>query len=474
MGRVGGFLDFNRKEPGYRKVSERLRDYKPVEKQLPEAEIRAQAARCMDCGTPFCHGCGCPLANVVPEVNDYVYQGRWQEALDILLSTNNFPEFTGRLCPALCEPACVLGINDDPVTIRQIELVVIEKGFEKGYMRARPPHKRISRSVAVIGSGPAGLTVADDLNRAGCDIVVYERAQNAGGILRYGIPDFKLEKRIIDRRINLMRDEGVSFEYGVSIGDDISFRYLQDRYDAVCIAGGSRTPRDLDVPGRELYGIHFAMDFLVQQNMRLSGEDIDGMEEIDAAGRNVLILGGGDTGADCLGTALRQGARKVYQYEIMPRPPEERPGDQPWPAWPDIMRESSSHKEGGERRWGVSTKAFKGKEGHVVEASGVEVEWTGNEDGSTKMKELKDGKFSVKVDLVLLALGFVGPGRVPYLEDLGLELDERGNIKIDEHGMTSIEGVFAAGDLARGQSLIVRAICDGKHTARGILAWMGK
>ncbi len=474
MGRVGGFMDFERKDPGYRDKDERVKDYKAVELQLPEAEIRAQAARCMDCGTPFCHGCGCPLSNIIPEINHHVYMGRWKEALDLMLSTNNFPEFTGRLCPALCEPACVLGLNDDPVTIRQIEIALIEKAYDKGYMRSRPPKKRNTRSVAVVGSGPAGLAVADELNHAGCNVTVYESHQHIGGVLRYGIPDFKLEKRIIDRRINLMEAEGVNFECGVYVGDDISCKYLQDRYDAVCLSGGSRIPRDLDLPGRELKGIHFAMDFLVQQNKRVSGEEIEGVEEISAKGKSVLVLGGGDTGSDCVGTAVRQGAATIYQYEIMPKPAEERPDTIPWPEWPVVLRNSSSHEEGGERRWCINTKEFKGKDGNVDSVELVEIEWEKDEEGRMSMKEVDGSGFEIQVDLVLFALGFVGPGKSKLVEGLGLDLDERGNVKVDDDNMTSMDGVFAAGDLSIGQSLIVRAIFHGRETAKRILKYLNK
>jgi len=474
MGEAGGFLKYYRKDPGYRKVEERLKDYEPVELRLLDSEIRAQAARCMDCGTPFCHGCGCPLSNVIPELTDLVYNHRWQEALEVLMSTSNFPEFTARICPSLCEASCVLGINDEPVTIRQIELAVIEKAFEKGYLKPRPPAVRFSQKVAVVGAGPAGLAVADTLNRAGYPVTVYDKSKNAGGILRYGIPDFKLEKRVVDRRIKLMQDEGVIFELGVSVGDDISYNFLKSRFSAICLSGGSREPRDLPVPGRKLKGIYFAMEYLVQQNKRLAGEAVDKADEITAEGKTVVIIGGGDTGSDCLGTALRQGAKKVYQFEIMPKPPDERPGSTPWPMWPDILRESSSHKEGGERRWSVSTKEFTGVNGHVKALSCVEVEWSEDKEGKKGFREKKGSEFEVEAQLVLISMGFTGPGRNKIVEDLNIARDARGNIVVNENHMTSISGIFAAGDMSKGQSLVVRAIADGRATASGIIQYFEK
>lgn len=473
MGKPGGFLDFSRKEPGYRPVAKRLKDFAPVELVLEDAEVRAQAARCMDCGTPFCHGCGCPLTNVIPELNDMVYQGRWKEALELLLETNNFPEFTSRICPALCEASCVLGINDQPVTIRQVEMAIVEKGFEKGYLRARPPIVRNKSKIAVVGSGPAGLAVADTLNRAGCNVTVYDRARHAGGILRYGIPDFKLEKSVLDRRIRLMQEEGIVFEMGVSVGDDISYNFLKDRFDLVCLSGGSRAPRDLAVPGRELKGVYFAMQYLSQQNMRLAGEDLGDAEEIIADGKNVLVIGGGDTGSDCLGTALRQGARHVYQFEIMPKPSAERPESTPWPMWPNVLRESSSHKEGGERRWCVTVKNFKGRNGKVESAECLEVEWIEGNDGRMQIHELPGTGFTVEVDQVFLAMGFVGPGPNCLVDDLHIERDARGNIKADINHMTSVENIFVAGDMAAGQSLVVRAINDGRMAAKGMIKYLG-
>ncbi|TFH17764.1 MAG: glutamate synthase subunit beta [Lentisphaerales bacterium] len=474
MGKPGGFLDFERKDFEYRPVAERLHDFKPVELPPLEIEVRAQAARCMDCGTPFCHGCGCPLANVVPELNDLVYRGRWKEAVDLLLSTDNFPEFTSRVCPAPCECACVLDINDDPVSIRQIEMAISEKGFEKGYIRPRVPMTRFRQKIAVIGSGPSGLATADTLNRAGYNVTVYERGQKPGGILRYGIPDFKLEKRVVDRRIALMVQEGVVFETGVNVGEDISCNYLNDRFDAICIAGGARLPRDLKVPGHELTGIHFAMAYLTRQNQKLGGESVRPEDDITAEGKAVAVIGGGDTGSDCLGTALRQGARKVELLEIMPRPPDARPDSAPWPGWAGTYRESSSNKEGGARRWCVATSEFIGKEGAVCGMKCVEVEWKDDGNGRKVPSEVPGTGFDVEAQLVLLSLGFAGPGNNKLVEDMGVEHDAKGNIKVDERHMTTVAGVFAAGDMSRGQSLIVRAIADGQSTARGMIEYLGR
>ena len=472
MDREHGFIEIARQEPGYRPVEERLRDFKPVEVRLANTQILQQAARCMDCGTPFCHGYGCPVGNVAPELHELVYAERWQEALGLLLSTNNFPEFTARVCPALCEASCVLGIDDEPVTIRQIELAVIEKAFADGYMGPRPPRGRRRERVAVIGSGPAGLAVADTLNRRGFGVTVYDRARHAGGVLRYGIPDFKLEKSVVDRRLALMQEEGVEFELGLSAGDDVSHRYLRQRFDAICLAGGARLPRDLQVPGRELRGIHFAMDYLTQQNMKLSGEELAAADDIVATGKRVAVIGGGDTGSDCVGTALRQGAATVTQFEILPRPPEERPEHTPWPMWPDIMRSSSSHEEGGERRWSVTTQRFYGSDGHVTGMHCAEVDCSGDGQGRISFAEREGTEFEAEAGLVLLAMGFLGPAPDRLVDQLGVQCDGRGNIRIDDNHMTSVEGVFAAGDMARGQSLVVRAIADGRETAKGIAVYL--
>ena len=468
MGKPTGFLEIARKDPGYRPGDERMHDWRAVERLPSPADTQEQAARCMDCGIPFCHGCGCPLANVIPEWNDMVYRGRWRDALELLLLTNPFPEFTGRICPALCEGACVLGLNRDPVAIRSIELAVIERGFTEGWMKPQPPALRREEHVAVIGSGPAGLAVAQRLNQRGFQVMVYDAAAKPGGILRYGIPEFKLEKSIIDRRISLMQAEGIQFESGVIVGEDVSLKFLRDRYDAICLAGGAREPRDLQIPGRELQGVHFAMDFLRQQNRRLEGEAISAAEEILARGKHVVVVGGGDTGADCLGTSLRQGAASVLQIEIMPEPPAKRAASTPWPAWPLMRRDSSSHKEGGTRRWSVSPKELLGKNGCVTGVRAIEVAWSTGPDGRPRMEERAGTTFDVPADLILLAMGFTGPRKSRILETLGVQRDNRGNVTKDANNMTSATGVFAAGDMARGASLVVRAMADGLATAEGI------
>jgi len=475
MGKATGFLEYERKEPGYRPADERLSDYREVEYRLAEDDVYHQAARCMDCGIPFCLGSGCPVSNVIPEFNDMAYKGRWQEALDILLSTDNFPEFTGRLCPAPCEMACVAGIHTDPVLIRQIELYIIEKGFEEGLIRPRPPARYFKERVAVIGSGPAGLAVTDTLNRAGYYVTVFDEAENPGGLLQYGIPDFKMEKNVVERRIDLMKAEGVIFETGVRVGTDISLRYLQRHFDATCLACGARKPRDLNVPGRDLNGVCFAMDFLTQQNKRISGEAFNPSEAIFATDKTVVVIGGGDTGSDCIGTSLRQGAKGVTQLEILPKPPAERPQQNPWPTWPVILRESHAHKEGGERKWSVTTKAFFGENDAVKQLQCAEVEWVKKEpDGPLVPREKEGTEFELSADLVILAMGFMGPGNEALIQNFGIELDERGNVKADQRQMTSMEGIFTAGDMTTGQSLIVRAIASGRKAASGIVSYLRK
>lgn len=473
MGKVTGFMEYERSNPRYRPVDERLQDYRPVELGMTEAELVEQAARCMDCGTPFCHGCGCPLKNVIPEFNDHVYHKRWTAALEVLLATNNFPEFTGRICPAPCEGACVLGINKEPVTIRQIELAIIERAFESGYMGPRPPAVRRDERVAVVGSGPAGMAVADTLNHAGFHVVVYDSAAKAGGILRYGIPEFKLEKSVVDRRVRLMEAEGVDFEMNVRVGEDLSYHYLRGRFDAVCLCAGARLPRDLKVSGREFGGIHFAMDFLQQQNKRLGGEAVDPGLEISAAGKHVVVIGGGDTGADCLGTSLRQGAKSVVQLEILPKPPAERSAETPWPMWPNQLRLSSSHKEGGERHWSVGTKEFFGDHGRVKSLRTVEVDWVVPEGGGRPvMKERSGSERVIPAELVLLAMGFTGPKPNRIVQDLGIRTQPTGAIWRDSNNMTSAPGIFVSGDMSLGASLVVRAINDGRQAAMGIMRYL--
>jgi glutamate synthase (NADPH/NADH) small chain len=468
MGKPTGFLEFARKDPVYRPRAERMQDWHAVECLPSDTDIREQAARCMDCGIPFCHGCGCPLCNMIPDWNDMVYHGRWHEALDLLLATNPFPEFTGRICPALCEGSCVLGLHAAPVSIRSIELAIIERGYSEGWMSPRPPVVRRRERVAVIGSGPAGLAVAQALNARGVSVTVYDAAPQAGGILRYGIPEFKLEKNVVARRVRLMEAEGIRFENGVVVGEDISLKFLRDRFAAVCLAGGAREPRDLRVPGRTLRGVHFAMDFLRQQNRRLEGERLLTQEEILATGKRVVVVGGGDTGADCLGTSLRQGASDVQQIEIMPEPPPARAASTPWPDWPLMRRDSSSHKEGGTRRWCINPQELLGHDGHVTGLRAVEVEWKPGPDGRLVMSEKPGSQCEFPADLVLLAMGFTGPRKSRILETLGVQLDARGNVAKDANNMTSVPGIFAAGDMARGASLVVRAMADGLLTAEGM------
>lgn len=473
MSKERAFLEQARQDVAYRPVAERVKDFKSVDLPLTEVEIRAQAARCMDCGIPFCHAApsGCSLCNIIPEFNEHVYYGRWKEALDVLLHTNCFPEFTGRICPAPCEGACVLGLIRPPVNICKIELAVIEQGFQRGYVKAEPPRVRRKEHVAVVGSGPAGLAAAQVLNRAGFHVTVYEKDARPGGLLRYGIPDFKLEKWVLDQRIDLMRREGVVFECGVNVGRDLSYRFLQGRFNAIVLAAGAGVPRDLQAPGRELAGIHFAMDFLTRQNKIGGSEPVSGTEHLTASGRNVVVIGGGDTGSDCIGTSIRQGARRVTQIEILPEPPPARAESTPWPQWPLMRRDSSSHKEGATRRWGVDTKEFVGENGRVKQLRCVEVEWTA-EGGRSRPTEKPGSGFTLEADLVLLAMGFVGPGQTSLVGDLGIEKDSRGFIRRDERHMTNVAGVFAAGDMQRGASLVVHAISDGMLTGRNVLAYL--
>ncbi|MCY6371371.1 glutamate synthase subunit beta [Clostridium ganghwense] len=466
MGKLTGFKEIERKNFNKRSIEERIKDYKEVYIPLEEEEMKEQASRCMDCGTPFCNW-GCPLGNVAPDWNDMLYKGQLEKAYKRLTLTNNFPEFTGRVCPALCEAACALGINRKAVSVREIEFTIIEKAFAEGWVKANPPKVRTGKKVAVVGSGPSGLAAAAELNSVGHEVTVFEKSEKIGGLLRYGIPDFKLEKSVIDRREAIMEEEGITFKTGVEVGVDIEAKELLDDFDAVILTGGSSVPRDLKAEGRELKGVHFAMDYLSQQNKRVSNEKFD-EEEINAKGKNVIVIGGGDTGSDCVGTAVRQGAKKVYQFEIMPKPKEERDDTMPWPTYPKILKTTTSHEEGCERDWNVITKAFVGEDGKVKKLLGAKVEWTKNENGRMSMQEVPNSEFEVEAELVFLAMGFLHPKHEGMIGELGLKLDERGNVYTSENGMTSVEGIFSAGDMRTGQSLVVKCIHDGRMIAKSV------
>jgi glutamate synthase (NADPH/NADH) small chain len=467
MGKPTGFIEIQRKKHPTRPIDERIQDWREVYLPSPTGDLMEQGARCMDCGIPFCHQ-GCPLGNLIPDWNDLVYRDKWRTAIDRLHATNNFPEFTGRLCPAPCEGSCVLGINNDPVTIKDIEVSIIDRAYAEGWVTPQTPPTRTWKKVAVVGSGPAGLAAADQLNRAGHLVTVFEKSNRIGGLLRYGIPEFKMEKRILDRRLALMEAEGVVFRPGVNVGVDVAMSRLRSDFDAILLAGGAGQPRDLQVPGRELRGIHFAMEFLTLQNRRCEGDEIPDDQFISAKDRDVVIIGGGDTGADCLGTVHRQGARSVCQLELLPQPPEARAENNPWPTWPQIFRVSPAHEEGGERLFSVSTDRFVGdKKGRVRALQARKVEMV-RRDGRVEFAPVPDSSFDIKADLVLLAMGFVGPERGPLLGDLGVALTPRGNVGRDGTWMTNVAGVFTAGDMQRGQSLIVWAIAEGRSAARAI------
>jgi glutamate synthase (NADPH/NADH) small chain len=467
MGKATGFLESQRVKQPYRPVAERLHDWNQVMLPMAKDVLREQGARCMDCGIPFCHQ-GCPLGNVIPDWNDLVYRDRWRDAYERLSATNNFPEFTGTLCPAPCEGSCVLGIDGDAVTIRAIELAIIDHAFASGWVKPEPPLTRTGKRVAVVGSGPAGLAAAQQLNRAGHAVTVFERADRIGGLLRYGIPEFKLEKRVLDRRLDVLRREGIRFQVKAHVGVNLPAERLREEFDALLLAGGAAAPRDLSVPGRELRGIHFAMEYLPLQNRRCLGDEIPEERFISADGKRTVIIGGGDTGADCLGTAHRQGALSVHQFELLPQPPKARVPTNPWPTWPIILRTSSAHEEGGVRDYCISTKRFSGRDGHVEKLHAVRVEFVPGSNGKPQIRELPGTEFELDVDLVLLAMGFLGPEPNGMLAELGVRLTERGAVATDENSMTDTPGVFAAGDMARGQSLIVWAIAEGRKAARGI------
>ncbi|MCM8711812.1 glutamate synthase subunit beta [Clostridium sp. SYSU_GA19001] len=462
MGKLTGFKDYERENPPKRPIEERTKDYKEIVGQLSEDKLKTQAARCMNCGVPFCNW-ACPVANLIPDFNDMVYKSEWEKAYKKLSLTSNFPEFTGRICPALCEGSCTLGVNREAVTVKQIELAIIETAFENGWVKPNQPKVLTGKKVAVVGSGPAGLAAADLLNSFGHSVTVFEKDNKPGGILRYGIPDFKLEKQVIDRRVKLMEEAGVVFKVNTYIGKDYSALDLEKEFDAVLLTGGVSVGRDLQVEGRELEGVHFAMEFLTEQNKCNAGEIKN--TEINAKNKTVVVIGGGDTGADCIGTAIRQGAKEVIQYEILPKPPVERDATMPWPMYPQTLKVSTSHEEGCTREWCVSTKKLTGTNGKVSKIHGVKVEWE-KKDGRFVMKELEGTEFEQKADLVILAMGFLGPQHEGMLKEFGLVLDARGNVQTDKNYMSSRKGVFAAGDMRTGQSLVVRAINDGRQVAQ--------
>ena len=464
MGKVTGFMEHTREVPTRRPVEERVNDWFEIYQPFSYEMVRTQGARCMDCGIPFCHT-GCPLNNIIPDWNDFAYRDRWRDAIRVLHSTNNFPEFTGRICPAPCEAACVLGINEPAVAIKLIERSVIDYAWEQGWIKPEPPPVRTGKRVAIVGSGPAGMAAAQQLNRAGHSVTLYEKADRIGGLLRYGIPDFKMEKHHIDRRVEQMKAEGVEFVVNAHIGVDVPVEELRTNFDAVMLTGGAEHGRDLPIPGRGLKGVHFAMEFLPQQNKRVAGDDVQG--QILATGKNVIIIGGGDTGADCLGTSHRHKAKSVHQFELMQKPPDERSPSTPWPQWPLMLRQESSHEEGGVREFAIATKEFIGDgNGNVKALRTVRV------GPAPKFEEVPGSEQLFETELVLLAMGFTGPVKSGLIENLGVDLDPRGNVKTNDDYMSSVEGVFAAGDIRRGQSLVVWAIAEGRKAARGVDKWL--
>jgi glutamate synthase (NADPH/NADH) small chain len=466
MGKDTGFMEYSREHAPRRPVTQRVNDWFEIYLDFPEANLRTQGARCMDCGVPFCQS-GCPVNNLIPDWNDLVYHGRWKESVRQLHATNNFPEFTGRICPAPCEASCVLGINQPPVTIKQIEKNIVERGFSEGWIHPEPPKARTGKRVAIVGSGPAGLAAAQQLCRVGHAVTVYEKADRIGGLLRYGIPEFKLEKHVIDRRLEQMSAEGVKFVTGAEVGKNVAVDDLQRDFDAIVLAGGAEWPRDLNVPGRELKGVHFAMEYLPQQNRRNHGDTIELETEILATGKRVVIIGGGDTGADCLGTCHRQKPLSVHQFEIMPKPPNDRSPLTPWPLWPMQLRIEGAHEEGGVRDWSIATTKLTGSnDGHVRQLHAVRVGL------APKLEPIPGTEFTMEANLILIAMGFVGPVRNGMIDQLGVKLDSRGNVATDENYMSSVPGVFAAGDMRRGQSLVVWAIAEGRKTAASVDAYL--
>ena len=470
MGKITGFLELQRIQEAMQPAPERVRHYREFILALTDDAAAKQGARCMDCGIPFCQS-GCPVHNIIPDWNDLVYRHQWRDALDVLHSTNNFPEFTGRVCPAPCEAACTLNINDDPVGIKSIEHFIIDKGWDEGWVTPQVPESKTGKRVAIIGSGPAGMACAQQLARAGHDVVLFEKADRIGGLLRYGIPDFKMEKHLIDRRMAQMSAEGVEFRPNAHVGVDVPAAELLVDFDAIVLTGGAEAPRDLDVPGRELAGVVFAMDFLPQQNQVVAGDTVP--DQLVATGKHVVIIGGGDTGSDCVGTSNRHGAASITQFELLPQPPESENKALVWPNWPIKLRTSSSHEEGCQRDWAVTTKRFEGRDGKVERLVAARVEWQKDVTGATKMMEVPGSEFAINADLVLLAMGFVGPVQTGLLEQFGVERDARSNVKADtEDYRTSVPKVFAAGDMRRGQSLVVWAIREGRQAARSVDAFL--
>jgi glutamate synthase (NADPH/NADH) small chain len=471
MGKPTGFMEYPRQDRDYKPVEERITHFREFVIPLNEEEISRQGARCMDCGIPFCHQ-GCPVNNIIPDWNDLVWKGEWERAIEVLHSTNNFPEFTGRICPAPCQESCTLNLHDQPVTIKTIECAIIDTAWENGWVKPRPADHKTGKKVAVVGSGPAGMACAQQLARAGHDVTLFEKNDRIGGLLRYGIPDFKMEKHFIDRRVEQMAAEGVTFRPNTHVGIDLPSRQLLDDFDAIALTGGSEQPRDLPVPGRDLDGVHFAMNFLPQQNKRVAGDRIPADQTISAKGKHVIVIGGGDTGSDCIGTSIRQGCKSVTQLEILPRPPEKENKELTWPDWPNKLRTSSSQEEGAKRDWCVATRQFTGDKGKVNKIHCIRVEWNKDDQGAWQMHEIAGSEFELDADLVLLAMGFVHPIQKGLLNDLGVEYDARGNVKGDTEGAkaykTSIDKVFAAGDMRRGQSLVVWAIREGRQCARAI------